>query len=141
LRVAAAVVFLLMWIVYLGQAVSVVDFGLAQRLGLQERPGTVDPLVSRLELGTARWDLLTLWTLPIAGILMLANASWWPYLALIGGGAYLDAGGREAVKVLGIRSQGLPVGVPKEFRLAMGMFALLAAVGALGVLVGLIELL
>jgi hypothetical protein len=72
---------------------------------------------------------------------MLIDCSWWPYLALVGGGVYADTGGREAFKVLGLRRHGVLVGTPEEFRLAMGTFAVLTAVGALGIAVGLVELL
>ncbi len=45
---------------YAGQLLSSINFALAQRFGLQEKAEHVDPLVSRLELATARWDLLSL---------------------------------------------------------------------------------
>jgi hypothetical protein len=140
MRIALGILFVLWWPIYFGQLISVVNFPLAQRLGLQEKAGNVDPLVSRLELGTARWDLFSLWVLPVAGILMLLDHNWWAAFALIGGGAYVDAGGREAVKVLGLRHHGVPVGTPKEYRAAMGVYALLVIVGGLGVAAGLIEI-
>jgi len=89
---------------YAGQVVSVVNLGLAQRLGLQERPDHVDLLPTSLEVWTARWDLLTLLGLPVDGILMLLDHSWWPYMAMIGGGLAADTGGREIVKYLGLAS-------------------------------------
>lgn len=128
-----------LWVLYAGQAISVVDFGLAQRLGLQEKPGEAEPLSSGLELWTARWDLLWLWTLPVAGILMLIDHSWWPYAALIGGGAYVDTGGREAAKVLALRQQGVRTGSRREYRLMMGTYASFIAVGCLAAVAGLAE--
>ena len=128
-----------LWLVYLGQVVSVVNLDLAQRLGLQESPRTSDALSRHLELWTARWDLLWLWTLPLAGLLILVDHSWWPYAAMIGGGAYVDAGGREAVKVIGLRQQGVRTGSTQEHRLMISTYAVFVAVGALAIVSGLVE--
>ena len=127
------------WLLYVGQLISVADFRLAQRLGLQESSDHADPLLSHLELWTARWDLLWLWTLPAAGVLMLINHWMWPYAAMIGGGAFIDAGGREAAKVSGLRGHGVRTGSHRERRLAMAVFAYLVAIGVLSIGIGLRE--
>lgn len=115
---------------FLGQLVSSVDFQLAQRLGLQERDEETGPLYRRLELNTARWDLFVLWTLPLAGVLMLVGHAWWPYAALVARGVHVDAGGRETAKVLGLRAQGVRIGSAREVRLALVLLPLLTVVGA-----------
>ena len=107
MRVVVGILCLAAWLLYLGQIITVANFGLAQRLGLQETSDHADPLFSHVELWAARWDLWWLWTLPVAGILMLIDHSWWPYAAMIGGGAFVDAGGREAAKIFGLREQGV----------------------------------
>ena len=53
------------------QIISVLNFPLAQRLGLQEKSGTAYPLMRHLEINTAIWDLPTLIWLPVAGVLMM----------------------------------------------------------------------
>jgi hypothetical protein len=116
-------------IVLVGQLISAIDYSLAQRLGLQESDEQTDPLHRRLELSTARWDLLVLWTLPLAGVAMLIDAHWWPWVALIAGGAYVDAGGREASKLLALRSEGVRIGTEHESRMGLGFLALMAALG------------
>ncbi len=80
---------------YIGQLILTVNFPLAQRLGLQEKPENTDPLSNRLELMTARWDLAVLWIPPLAGLLILLDHAWWPAACLIAGGVHFDAGGRE----------------------------------------------
>lgn len=115
-------------LVIVGQLVSVVDFELAQRLGLQERDAGTDPLHRALELSTARWDLLVLWTLPAAGVVMLIDTSWWSWLALVAGGVYADAGGREAFKILALRAEGVRVGSAWETRTLLAFHVLMAAV-------------
>lgn len=116
-------------LLYAFQVVSALDFARAQRLGLQEKPEDVDPVYSGLELNTARWDLVSLWTLPAAGLLMLVGFDGWPYLGLLGGGAYIDAGGREAAKVLGLKAGKVRVGSPSALRLALAVFAFLIFAG------------
>ena len=112
-----------------GQLVSAIDFRLAQRLGFQERDEGTDAVYRRLELHTARWDVFVLWTLPVAGILMLLGHPWWPYTALLAGGINLDAGGREAAKLLGARAAGVRVGTPRQARVGLGVLGTLALLG------------
>ena len=116
-------------LVVVGQLISVLDFERAQRLGLQEPSAGSDRLHRRLELSAARWDVLILWILVPTGIAMLIDTSWWPWLALISGGAYVDAGGREASKVLMLRTEGVRVGTRQETRVLLGFHALMVAVG------------
>lgn len=126
-------------LLYVGQLISVANFGLAQCLGLQESPEHADPLFSDLELWTARWDLLWLWTLPAAGVLMLANHWLWPYAAMIGGGAAVDAGGREAAKIFGLKDKGVRIGSEREFRIAVAAYTYLIAAGCLSIALGLFD--
>ncbi len=140
MRIASAVIFSLMWVIYLGQVVSVVNLPLAQRLGLQEQPDTIDPVYARDTAGTARWDLVAMWTLPAAGILMLTDSSLWPYLVLIGGAVYVDTGGRQGIKLLGYRTEGVRVGTSQAVRRALGVYTLFVIVGALGIAAGLLEI-
>ena len=116
-----------------GQFISVINFPLAQKLGLQEKADASDPVKLRAELHTAYWDLLTLVWLPLAGILMLVEHPWWPYLALIGGAVYVDAGGREAAKMLSMRAEGIRIGTPSEQRLLFGTFVVMGVLGLLAV--------
>ena len=140
MRVVLAICCLAAWCLYLGQLLSVIDFKMAQRLGLQERPATTDPIIEPLELWTARWDLCWLWTLPAAGILMLIDHAWWPLAAMIGGGAFVDTGGREAAKNLGLRQHGVQTGSPGENRIVIAVYVYLIAVGMLAIVAGLFEM-
>lgn len=130
MTIALGIVALLLGLVIVvGQLVSVVDFPLAQWLGLQEKDEGTDPLYRRLELNTARWDLLVLWTLPLAGVLMLVDSTWWAWMALVAGGIAVDTGGREIAKILGLRWEGARVGTPSEARFVRGFLAVISAVG------------
>ena len=139
MRIVVGILCSSLWIMYAGQLISVVNFGLAQRLGLQENPNNTDPLSSGLEMWAARWDLVWFWTLPTAGILMLMDHAWWPYAAMIGGGAYVDTGGREAAKVLGLKEQGVRTGSPAENRLNTVVFTSFVVIGLLAIVTGLLQ--
>ena len=136
MRIVVGILCLVLWFIYAGQVISIVNFPLAQRLGLQEHPDNVDPLHSHLELWTARWDLLWLWTLPTAGVLMLVDHAWWPYAAMIGGSTYVDTGGREIGKWLGLKQQSVRTGSSGEHRLVMGTLTYFTMIGALAIVAG-----
>ncbi|MBU1694478.1 MAG: hypothetical protein KJ726_09995 [Verrucomicrobia bacterium] len=111
-----------------GQVISGLNYELAQKLGLQEKSEGTDPLFRLAERNTARWDIVVLWTLIAAGILMLLDNAWWPPVALVAGGIYLDAAGREVAKVLSLKRHGVRIGTPGARKVAAGFFTVMAAV-------------
>ena len=118
---------------YLGQVISSVDFPLAQKLGLQEKPDETDKLLQRAERYTAYWDLVTLFWLPFSGVLMLLDYRAWPLFALVGGAIYLDASGREAAKILSFKHQGMRTGAPKQYRIFFSTYIIMALLGFVSV--------
>lgn len=113
---------------WIGQLISGLNYELAQRLGLQEKSEGTDPLFRTAERNAARWDGLVLWTLILAGVLMLLDSRWWPPVALVAGGIYLDAAGREVAKVWSLKSQGIRVGTPAALLVQKVFFTAMAAV-------------
>jgi hypothetical protein len=113
---------------YLAQVISSVNFKLAQRLGIQEKPEVTDPLLQRSERYTAYWDLVTLGWLPLAGVLMITNHDWWPIISLIGGAIYLDTSGREAAKSLSFRHEGIKVGTDKQQSVFFASYIVMAVI-------------
>ena len=99
-----------------GQFISTLNWPLAQRLGLQEAGEHTDPLFRRLERNTAIWDLCSWWTLPLAGLLMLLDHAWWPFVAIFAGGVYADTAGRELAKLWGLGSEGVRTGTAQDAR-------------------------
>ena len=113
---------------YLAQVVSSVNFGLAQRLGIQENPEDTDSILQRSERYTAYWDLVSLGWLPLAGILMIINHEWWPIVSLIGGAIYLDTSGREAVKNISFRHEGIKTGADKQQKIFFSSYIVMAVI-------------
>lgn len=122
-------VFLLGGFLYVAQVISSVNFKLAQRLGIQERPEKTDSILQTAERLTAYWDLLTLGWLPLAGLLMIIDHVWWPIMALLGGALYLDASGREAAKIIAFRKEGIRLGTVQQQRLFFASYIVMAAIG------------
>ncbi len=129
--------FSLYWLIYLGQVISVANLTLARRLGLQEGADTTDTQYQRDTAYTARWDVLSMWALPLGGTLMLFGHPFWPYLALIGGALYLDTGARQYLKLAGLGAEGVRVGTRQNVRLALSVYVSFAAVGLAGLVSGL----
>lgn len=115
-------------VLYLAQVISSINFQLAQRLGIQEKPDVTDPLLQRSERYTAYWDLVTLGWLPLAGVLMIINHEWWPIMSLIGGAIYLDTSGREAVKNISFRHEGIKTGTDNQQKLFFAIYIIMAVV-------------
>lgn len=116
-------------ILFVGQVISSVNFPLAQRLGLQENPDHTDQLVQRAERYVAYWDLVTMIWMPLAGVLMVADSSWWPWVGFFAAAIYLDTSGREAAKWLSLKHEGLRMGPEKQHRFFFATYIIMAVLG------------
>lgn len=87
------------------------------RLGLSEAESDVEPAYWADIRGEAAWDSLTLWTLMVAGALLISEHSAWPYFGLVGGGMYLYFAGRGILTRVVMRRRGLRVGAPMNLKL------------------------
>lgn len=115
-------------ILYLAQVISSINFRLAQKLGIQEKPEFTDSLLQRSELYTAYWDLVTLFWMPLAGIFMIFDHEWWPSILLIGGTIYLDASGREFFKNLSFKHEAIRMGTEKQQKVFIGSYLVMAII-------------
>ena len=77
--------------------------------------------------GEATWDAFTLWTLPLAGVLLIVGHEAWTWFGLLGGGMYLYFAGRGILVRLELRRRGHRIGEPADVRVGM------AALSAWGV--------
>jgi hypothetical protein len=109
---------------WLGQVLNASSPALAARIGVTEPEADVDPTFFVDGRGEAIWDALILWTLPVAGILLILNSPWWAYFGLVGGGMYLYFAGRMLVVRLLMRHSGIPIGKPETVTLYNAVLAL-----------------
>lgn len=98
-------------------------------LGLSEAEGDVEPTYWADIRGEAAWDFLTLWTIVVAGVLLIVDHASWAYFGLVGGGMYVYFAGRGIFTRAAMRRRGLRVGA--SFNLKLG-YAFLTIWGLMG---------
>jgi hypothetical protein len=102
---------------WLGQVINASSPALAAKIGLAEPEADVDPTYFVDGRGEAIWDALILWTLPVAGILLLLDNPAWAYFGLVGGGMYLYFAGRMLIVRQMMRRHDIPIGKPETIKL------------------------
>jgi hypothetical protein len=134
------IVVVLTLVAWLGQALTAFSPQTATKLGLTERESEVDPTFYADMRGEAIWDTVILWTLPLAGLLLVLGNAWWAYFGLLGGGMYLYFSGRGIVARLVLQRRGIAIGSPGSVRVGIvglaiwGLIALVTMVMAVAAL-------
>ena len=116
---------------WLGQTIAVFSPKFAVKLGLAEPESDVDSTFYVDVRGEAIWDIMILWTLPVAGILLILNNTLWAYFGLVGGGSYLYLAGRGIAVRLAMQRRGIRIGKPgalKLFYVFLALWGLIAVV-------------
>ena len=116
---------------WLGQAMSALSPKVAAKLGLTEPESDVDPTFYVDVRGESVWDTMILWTLPVAGILLMLNNSLWAYFGLVGGGMYLYVAGRGILTRLALQRREIRIGKPgtlKAYYVVLSLWGLIAVV-------------
>ncbi len=98
---------------WLGQIITAFWPTVATKFSLIEPEADVDPAFYADVRGEAFWDMATLWTLPVAGILLIVNSPLWVYFGLVGGGMYLYFAGRGIAVRLVMQRRGIRIGKPE----------------------------
>ena len=123
-----------------GQAVSWLAPATAERLTLTEPEDAVEPAFYADVRGEAAWDTLTLWITIVAGVLLIAGNTAWPYFGLAGGAIYVYFAGRGIFTRRSLQQRGLRIGTPQNVTVGyaflwvwgvMGFVTVIAAVGTL----------
>jgi len=130
-----AVLFIISSIAYFGQAISAFWPETAVRLGLTEAEADIDPTFYADVRGEAIWDTAVLWTLPVAGVLLLLNNPVWVYFGLVGGGMYLYFAGRGIVVRRVMQRRGVRIGTPQTLRVIYFFLALWGVTAVITIIV------
>lgn len=104
-----------------GQLLAWLAPATATRLGVMEAEDDIDPSFWADVRGEAVWDALTLWTMVVAGALLVVDADAWPYFGLAGGGMYLYFAGRGLLTRASLLRRGVPIGSPANVRSALSL--------------------
>ena len=100
-----------------GQVLSILTPTLAEKFGLIEPEADVNTAFYADARGETKWDSLTLWTLPFAGILIILNSQLWIYFGLVGGSMYLYFAGRAIFTRLELKRKGVRIGKPELLKM------------------------
>lgn len=123
-----------------GQTIAWLAPEAAARWNLMEAEDEVEPTYWADIRGEAPWDALTLWTLVVAGVLLILDSPTWAYFGLVGGGMYVYFAGRGVLTRMVMQRRGLQIGAPKNVQLGftmlvvwglMGLITIVAAAAAL----------
>jgi len=110
------------------------------RLGLSETEADVEPTLWADVRGEALWDFLTLWTLVVAGVLLIIDRPAWTYFGLVGGSMYVYFAGRGIFTRVTMQRRGLRIGTPQGVKVVFtfltvwgitGLVTIIAAIAAL----------
>lgn len=123
-----------------GQLLSLVAPDLATKLGLIEDEADVEPVFWADVRGEALWDVATLWSLVVAGVLLLVGSDAWAYFGLAGGGAYLYFTGRGIVVRVTMMRRGFRVGGAESARVGLIALAVWGVMAAITVTASVFEL-
>lgn len=115
-----------------GQLVSWFFPDTGTRLSLMEAEETVEPAYFADIRGEALWDTLTLWTMPVAGILLIIDSSAWPYFGMVGGGMYFYFAGRGISTRRSMQKRGYRIGATHNIQVG---YLFLAVWGLMGLVV------
>ena len=138
--VAGVVIVVLSLPCWLGQALSWISPSTGERWKLTESVESVDSTYYGDIRGEALWDTFTLWTMPLAGLLLVLGNDAWPYFGLVGGGMYTYFGGRGVATRRAITRQGGRIGTPGDLRVAYAALSLWGVLGLLVMVVSVAEL-
>ena len=119
---------ILCWLI---QVINVCSPTVAAKLGLTEPESEVDPAFFLDTRAEAIWDALILWVLPVAGLLLIMNSSWWSPFGLVGGGMYVYFAGRGLIVRRLMQKRGVRIGKQETitlFNAALTLWGLLGAV-------------
>lgn len=112
-----------------GQVLSAISPKSAEKIGLNELEDDVDPAFYADVRGEAKWDSLTLWTLPFAGILIILNNPLWIYFGMVGGSMYLYFAGRALFTRLEFKRRGIRIGKPEQLNMFFIFITLWGLIG------------
>ncbi len=134
------VVLLLALLAWGGQAVSWFAPDTAVRWKVMEARDDVEPTFWADMRGEALWDTFTLWTMVVAGVLLIADQGAWPYFGLVGGGMYLYFGGRGILTRRAMMQQGLRIGAEQNVKLGFAFSAIWAVMAIITIIASVIAL-
>lgn len=123
-----------------GQTIAWLAPDTAVKWSLMEAEDSVEPAYWGDIRGEVIVDAFMLWTMVVAGVLLIVDNPAWAYFGLVGGGMFVYFAGRGILTRMSINRRGLRVGSPESLKVGyiflaiwgvMGLITIAAAVVAL----------
>lgn len=112
-----------------GQLISWLSPATGVRLSLMEAEEDVEPVYFADIRAEAFWDALVLWTMPVAGVLLIVDNPAWPYFGLVGAGMYIYFAGRGIATRLLMRRRNFKIGAPQSVKVGLLFLAIWGLMG------------
>ena len=112
----------------------------ATRWALTEAEDTVEPSYFADIRGEAPLDAITLWTMLVAGVLLIVGVDGWAYFGLVGGGMHVYFAGRGLFTRLAMERQGFRIGLARNVKLGYFMLAVWGVMGLITIAAAVIAL-
>lgn len=90
--------------------------------------------------GEAPFASLTLWTMVVAGVLMILDIQEWAYFGLVGGGMYIYFAGGAIFTRIAARRAGVPLGTLLNHKLRYTLLVLWALMGLITIAAAVVSL-
>ncbi len=123
-----------------GQVIAFVAPDRATRLGLIEDEAEVEAAFWADARGEALWDVATLWSMVVAGVLLVIGAEAWAYFGLAGGGAYLYFAGRGIIVRRMMINRNLRIGTRASVQVGMIALAVWGVMAAITITAAIVDL-
>lgn len=127
--VLGSVVVILSVLCWGGQLIAWLAPATAVRWGLTEDEADVEPTYWADIRGEALWDVMTLWTMLAAGILLIADHAAWARFGLVGGGMYVYFAGRGILTRMAMQRRSLRIGSPQSVRIGLTFLVVWGVMG------------
>ena len=136
----AVILIVLSLLAWGGQVIYAISPRLGARLGVGEEKSDVHPVFFIDARGEAIWDAMILWTLFLAGVLLLINHPLWPYFGLVGGICYLYFAGRNLVTRKMLQKHNVSIGTSRNINIANVFIIIWGVVGLITIFMASFEL-
>lgn len=134
------VVIVLSMLCWGGQTYSWLAPSSAARLSLTESEETVEPVYFADVRGEALWDTFTLWTMLVAGVLLVIDNEAWAYFGLVGGGMYAYFSGRGIFTRLAMRRRGFRIGSAQNVSIGYTFLAIWGVMAVITIVAAVVAL-
>ena len=125
---------------WVGQIIIAYSPKAAAKIRIIEPESCLDPTFFTDMHGAAIWDAISLWTLPLAGILLIINNNLWTYFGLVGGGIYLYFVGRTVASNLTLHNHGIQIGKLKKLKVKLLILTLWGLIAFFTIIMAVVDL-